>query len=211
MPLDIAVIPKEVSVNFGDEMRARVAGDSKLFAIHQHGYAHQNHEREDRKCEFGTARSKRQQLRDIAAGQQILTDFFDDLPLPIFTPPWNRCTNETVEVLCQLGFKILSRESKAEALNVTSLSEIPISIDWFAKRKRVALTREEIGALLANAITTQGEVGIMLHHALMDREERERLSELFELFAQYGQIEKHSIWSLFRASQTDVASFAHVN
>ena len=210
-PLDIAVIPKEVSVKFAESMRRRVLAKPDLVAIHQHGYEHVNHEWENRKCEFGAARSKRQQLQDIADGQRILSHFFDDLPQPIFTPPWNRCTDETSEALCQLGFKILSRESKAEPLKATNLKEIPISIDWFAKRKGIAFTRDEIGLVLANAISAQDQIGIMLHHALMDERERRLLTDMFELFAKFDRIETHSIWSLFAASQKDVASFAQVN
>ena len=37
-------------------------------AVHQHGFAHENHEPQGRKCEFGPSRSRVAQRRDIAAG-----------------------------------------------------------------------------------------------------------------------------------------------
>ena len=208
MPLDLAVIPKAVSVKFANKLRGRIAAQPSLFAIHQHGYAHLNHETENRKCEFGAARNKAQQFRDIADGQKILSIFFDELPQPIFTPPWNRCTLETGEVLRELGFKILSRESKAKPLQIEHLEEIPVSIDWFAKRKGVALKREEIGEILAEKIAAETQFGIMFHHAVMDATERKFTSEMFALFTQFQQIERHSIWSLSGASNKSVKSFA---
>ena len=45
---------------------------SRASALHQHGLAHVNHEREGRKCEFGPARAAAAQRRDIAAGRARL-------------------------------------------------------------------------------------------------------------------------------------------
>ena len=208
MPLDLAVIPKAVSAEFADKLRGRISLKPNLFAIHQHGYTHLNHEITKRKCEFGAARNKTQQYRDIADGQQILSIFFDELPHPIFTPPWNRCTPETGGVLSELGFKILSRESQVAPLQIPNLEEISVSIDWFAKRKGVAFSREEIGAMLAEKIASESQFGIMFHHALMDAAERKFASEMFEIFAQFPQIETHSIWSLSGAEKKGVKRFA---
>ena len=40
--------------------------------MHQHGYAHVNHEPEGRKCQFGASRSAAEQSDDIAAGRELL-------------------------------------------------------------------------------------------------------------------------------------------
>lgn len=32
---------------------------------------------------------------------------------PIFTPPWNRCTEQTAAALANLGFQVLSRDHTA--------------------------------------------------------------------------------------------------
>jgi predicted glycosyltransferase len=211
MPLDLAVIPKAVSSQFAADLRRRIDSSPHLFAVHQHGYAHLNHEITNRKCEFGAARNKAQQFRDIADGKKILSVFFDDLPQPIFTPPWNRCLTETGEILRELGFKILSRESKAAPLKIKNLEEIPVSIDWFAKRKGVALTRAEIGEKLAREIAGKDTVGVMFHHAVTDASERAMVSEMLALFAEFPNIEKHSIYSLSSASRTEMKSSAQVS
>lgn len=198
LPLDMAVIPKEVSPAFAGELTLRLNLKPNLFSIHQHGFAHISHEREGRKCEFGKARNKSQQFFDIAKGRRILADFFDTLPQPIFTPPWNRCTKETGESLRELGFKILSRETGAEPLSIAGLTEIPVSVDWFAKRKGIPLNRDEIGELTEKTIRENDVIGIMLHHALMNEIEREFLGEMLEIFSRCPTVESSSMWSLYQ-------------
>lgn len=210
VPLDIAVIPKAVSTEFAEKLRERISRSHGLFNLHQHGYSHVNHERENRKCEFGPARNKRHQFEDIAKGQKILATLFDGLTQPIFTPPWNRCLSETVAALNQLGFKVLSRESRAETLRLDGLREVPVSIDWFAKRKGISLTRRQIGMMIADQLSSRNEIGIMLHHAQMDESERGHLRDLLALFTKFGPVETHSIWSLFEASPKVQRSFAQV-
>ena len=58
--------------------------------VHQHGFAHVNHEPEGRKCEFGVNRSPQRQREDISRGRDLLRGWFGDVP-SVFTPPWNRC------------------------------------------------------------------------------------------------------------------------
>src|SRR4051794_33505250 len=50
LPLDLAVIPAELSARLASALVARDVG------LHQHGYSHANHEVEGRKCEFGPGR-----------------------------------------------------------------------------------------------------------------------------------------------------------
>lgn len=207
-PLDVAVIPREITTKAALRLAAIVRENPKLFAVHQHGFAHTNHETVSRKCEFGPARSKSEQLRDIAKGKSILHDLFGNLSQPIFTPPWNRCTGETYEALTELGFKVISREDEAKPLALDGLAEISISFNWFAKYKDITLSRMQAGKLLAHSIMTKKSVGIMLHHALMDKEELKALSSLLNLFSKFKHVEKHLIWSVY--DQMRKGSAAHV-
>lgn len=186
VPIDLAVIPRVVSRETASRLRKIVETDANQVAIHQHGYAHINHEQNGRKCEFGETRSRDQQLTDIRGGRDLLQDLFGPVIDPIFTPPWNRCTATTMEGLREAGVTVLSRDVTAAALPLHGLVELPVSIDWFARRKGVRLTRAELGEALA-AATLQGPVGVMLHHAIMDEEERDRLGELLELLARHSQ------------------------
>lgn len=182
IPIDLAVIPKAIS-----EITAKRLSKRKI-SIHQHGYAHLNHEQIGRKCEFGESRSRELQLADIAAGKQMLTELFGPAVEPIFTPPWNRCTATTTDCLRELGFTVLSRDLTASPLPVADLTELPVSVDWFAQRKKVPLRPVEIGQLLAAATAAQTPVGVMLHHAIMNEAERERLGELLKLLSSHSQV-----------------------
>jgi len=184
MPIDLAVIPRSISRETAVRLRKLVAERSEHVSVHQHGYAHVNHEQTGRKCEFGDSRPSELQHADIAAGKELLNDLLGPITDSIFTPPWNRCNSATAACLKQEGFELLSRDITAKQLDVT---ELPVSIDWFGHRKGVRLTLAEIGASLSAAASSRTPVGVMLHHALMDDEEREKLVELLKLLASSSQ------------------------
>jgi predicted deacetylase len=163
LPLDLAVIPLELDRGLAAELLARMRGTG--VRLHQHGYAHVNHEPAGRKCEFGPSRSAAAQARDIEAGRRRLRELLGDAAEPIFTPPWNRCTVGTGRRLAALGFRLLSREWRATPLGIPGLAELPVRIDW------VRLAPEVRGARLAEAIRAGGPVGLMFHHAVMERGE----------------------------------------
>lgn len=187
LPLDLAAIPTAISPRTAARLQTLVERDLGKLSIHQHGYAHLNHEQTGRKCEFGETRSRELQLADIEAGKDRLNDLFGPMAEPIFTPPWNRCTADTAACLRDAGFKLLSRDTTAPQLKTDGLAELPVSIDWFAKRKKVRLTPEEIGSSFSTAATACSRVGVMLHHALMNEEERARLGELLRLISTHSQ------------------------
>jgi hypothetical protein len=176
LPVDLAVIPRALSVELAGELAGRPVG------LHQHGLAHVNHEPDGvRRHEFGPSRDYAQQRRDIDEGRRLLEDRLDERLQPIFTPPWNRCTADTGRCLAELGFAVLSRESRAEPLGVPGLRELPVSVDW------VRLTPEGLDAALAAAIGAGGPVGVMFHHAEMGRAEIGRAAELLDLLAGHPQ------------------------
>jgi predicted deacetylase len=181
LPIDLAVIPRALTPPLAE----RLLGRRQRIDFHQHGYAHMNHEPVGRKCEFGAARGVAEQRADIAHGRECLQALFGARLQPIFTPPWNRCTRQTGECLRELGFVVLSRDASASALDVAGLVEVPITFDWFAKRKGAALSLAERGALLTGQIATSSRVGIMLHHAQMAAEDLTCLRELLEVLANH--------------------------
>jgi predicted deacetylase len=184
LPVDVAAIPCALTPTLAAELRTRIAAAPDTLAVHQHGFAHFNHEPEGRKCEFGDARSHVLQRRDIELGRRLLRDLHG-LPVGrIFTPPWNRCSGVTGECLRRAGFRVLSRDVTAQPLNIAGLHELPVTVDWFARRKGVRLERGALGTLLANAVAKSASpVGIMFHHALMDAEEFRCAGELCALLA----------------------------
>lgn len=189
VPIDLAVIPKSMSVATGDRLRTLVERNREFVSVHQHGYAHVNHETTGRKCEFGATRTRDLQLADINHGRQLLHDLFGESLDATFTPPWNRCTPITTGCLREAGFEVLSRDVTAIPLDAQGLTELPVAIDWFAHRKGLRLTAAELGQALGTAASSKTPVGVMLHHAVMDEEERSRLGELLTLLASHSQAE----------------------
>jgi hypothetical protein len=187
LPVDLAVIPAELTAGLARDLHSRATSSPGRVGFHQHGFAHVNHEPEGRKYEFGPARSGRQQRQDIAEGSRRLAELLGPAAESIFTPPWNRCTEETGQCLAELGFAVLSREAKAIPLAVPGLAELPVNVDWFAHRKQVRLSRAEFGELVATKVTDGGPVGVMFHHAVMDADEQAAAGALLALVADHPQ------------------------
>jgi hypothetical protein len=189
MPIDVAAIPRAVTGALASELRSRVAAAPERLAVHQHGFAHLNHEREGRKCEFGPSRPRALQRQDVETGRRILSEVHGLQAGAVFTPPWNRCTEETGEALRASGFRVLSRDVTARPLGVEGLYELPVRVDWFARRKGVRLSLEELGVSLAEAAggaAAASPVGVMFHHELMDDDELTRAGELLALLAAHA-------------------------
>jgi hypothetical protein len=182
LPLDLAVIPAELT----PELAARLADGHA--GLHQHGFAHTNHQLEGRKCEFGSDRSREAQRADIAAGQERLRSLLGPRVDPFFTPPWNRCMPYTGEVLVELGFSLLSREHRAEPLGL--LPELPVHLDV------ARLSPGELDTRFASHVRDGGPIGVMFHHGVMDEEAMRRASELLALLAGHERVRPRAMRDL---------------
>jgi hypothetical protein len=187
VPLDIAAIPNVLTTELADEICTLHAQSPALLGVHQHGFAHTNHEVSGRKCEFGASRVYRDQYRDIKRGKIQLEALLGSVLDPIFTPPWNRCTETTAACLSELGFRVLSRDETASSFGLSNLKELPISIDWFAKKKGERLSFQSLGSLIAKTVKQTQQVGIMLHHELMNADERHHFNDLLFLLSTHRQ------------------------
>lgn len=195
LPADLAVIPEALTPADAAELRGVAA--SMSLGLHQHGFAHENHEPEGRKQEFGPSRHPDLQRRDIALGRAVLMNRLGDVLDPVFTPPWNRCTLDTAGCLAELGYAALSRDATASPRQAL-LPELPVTVDWFAKRKGVRLTREEVGARFAAELSEERPLGMMLHHAVMDDEELHAFLELASLLGTSPAVRPVRMVSLLR-------------
>lgn len=205
LPIDVAAIPLTMNASLASELHSRIAAAPERVAVHQHGFAHRNHEPEGRKCEFGPARASELQRQDIELGRRILSEVHGLNVSGVFTPPWNRCTEATGEALRESGFRVLSRDATARPLGVAGLYELPVRFDWFARRKGVRLSVEESGALLAEAASAHASpVGVMFHHELMSDDELTRAGELLALLAAHPSARCRLMSSLANVtSETD--------
>jgi len=204
VPIDVAMIPQATHAPLAASLGARMQARPQLLGVHQHGFAHANHETIERKCEFGAARGLAAQHADLVAGRERLRELFGARVDAIFTPPWNRCSAGTPALLAELGFEALSRDRGAPVQH--ALPEIAIDLDW-SKQRRLALAagedlRERLGRELARCIARHGCVGVMLHHAEMQAEELTLLAELLAALKSHPRAH----WRPMRDVLRDVSS-----
>ena len=180
VPIDLAVIPAALTPALAAALLQRMAQQGRGgIGVHQHGFAHVNHEVEGRKCEFCASRDYAAQRESIESGHELLIGAFGTLADHIFTPPWNRCTADTAKVLQDLGFDALSRDVTARPLAGTSIAQIPVAVDWCKLRPPGAGT-QALAERIADALATE-RCGIMLHHAVMDGADLDLLDSLLPL------------------------------
>jgi len=175
VPVDLAIIPQALSPAGAAALAARTGRRRGGIGLHMHGFAHENHEPTGKKCEFGPARDVAMQRRDLETGRRRLQELLGEQVDPIFTPPWNRCTAETARQLVEVGFRAISRDAGELRFRMPALLEIPISVDWL---RRGPDGLAGVASRLAATIRSAAPVGVMLHHALLDDEERRLLGEL---------------------------------
>ena len=185
VPLDVAAIPQALGRGMARELVARGV------PVHQHGLAHVNHEPDGRRHEFGPSRVAEVQRADIEAGRTLLAERIGSVE-PIFTPPWNRCTRDTALCLAELGFAVLSRESRAERFGVPGLVELPVSLDW---------CRLSPDALAQGFAAAAAPIGVMFHHAEMDDDDMDRADELLALVAGHERAVARPMMAIVRGSR----------
>lgn len=180
--VDLAVIPDALD----DAIAADLVGwaEGGDVRLHQHGRSHANHQREGRKCELGPARSRHDQQLDLVEGARRLARHLGPHVDPVFTPPWNRCTSVTAELLAELGWRVLSRDHTAEPFGRPDLAEIPVTFDWFGRSGGEPWGPTERAERIASSLTGgHGPTGIMLHHAVTDDENLASVEQVFTLLA----------------------------
>jgi len=201
LPLDIAVIPQEMNRDSVSLISKWINDEYSKVHIHQHGYTHENHQQQGRGCEFGSDRDYEQQYNDISRGLAQLQRHFGNAVDPVFTPPWNRCTDDTVAALKKSHFKYLSRISGSTPLDALNsdghgLSTLDVDVDWLKKTKGERLDDQALMAyttkILTSRLDTRTEedicVGIMLHHEHTHEQEYQLLDKLVEVLRESSNV-----------------------
>jgi len=195
-PLDIAVIPAAAGTALAACLLERKRCGAIRLGLHQHGCSHLNHEASGRKCEFGASRTRVQQFDDIEAGMARLQRLFGEAIDPIFTPPWNRCTDDTLAALEKLGFATLSRNRGASPDARGRLQELDVHVDWMRHRLATGPDYCAIVDALVGSLRHDEPVGIMLHHAVMTDCDFHALSELLSLMGSQPRVSLRSMSEL---------------
>ena len=201
-PIAVAAIPLAIHSRLAADLRALVTAPATVVSLHQHGFAHVNHEATGRKSEFGPSRSRDLQRRDVADGKQRLEDALGLPPSSMFTPPWNRCTTETAECLVELGFDLLSRDNTAEPLAIDGLRELGVHLDW-SGRHGARTGPAQWGDTIAGVVAANTTVGAMLHHACMSAEDRRFLTELLDVLTSHPRARLRSMVDIASESRPE--------
>jgi len=165
VPLCLAVVPVWMSRERWLKMSS-LFREEELWCWHQHGYAHKNYESSGKKNEFGSSRSMEEIRNDLQQGRDHLEAVLGDTFCPVFTPPWNRCSRVTLDLLADLNFQAVSR-----SIGVAPRSELPdfsINVDLHTGKEKDL--QPAMDQLLNDwkVGVEHGCLGIMLHHQRMN-------------------------------------------
>ncbi len=169
LPICLAVVPTWITEDRLTVLQQETGTGQEQWCWHQHGWLHRNYETVGKKQEFGSARSAELQFADLQKGKERLQKILGNSFAPFFTPPWNRCSGETLKALQKLQFQAVSRSKNATPLPPPGLSDLQVTIDLH--------TRKEADPVLClNKLLTEisqgiagGTGGIMIHHQRMNQ------------------------------------------
>jgi len=164
-------------------------------AVHQHGWAHVSHQRDGRRSEFGTARTPADKLRDLRKGRSVLSGLLEGAVEPFFTPPWNRCEDDTVPLLAEAGLTVLSCDVSAPRRDVPGVAEAPVRVDWARCWREGGPERLE--AELARALHELDEAGELCvpqyRRSPLTESERRVVLDCSDLLERRPDVDKHRL------------------
>ncbi len=167
-PLCAAVVPAWINLCRWEDICHRIQGKHHLFAWHQHGWIHRNHQSVGKKQEFGHGASYEQKRRAVVHGRNKLRAILGEHFLPVFTPPWNRLDLTTLHILKEHGFLAISRYRDDKLSSLPGLPDLFVNVDLHTRKEGSA--KAEWHGLLAelDQALASGVAGLMLHHQCMN-------------------------------------------
>ncbi len=184
-PLALATIPARLTRQRWEQAMSFASAAPSLWCWHQHGWRHANHSRKGKKFEFGQDRPYVEMERDIAKGMNRLREIAGGMFCPVFTPPWNRCGRNALEILQRLGFNAVSRSEGRKSPVPDGLLELNVNVDLHTRKEKDP--REGWNNLFAELETSLGRdlCGIMIHHQLMNDAAFRFLERLLQALADH--------------------------
>ncbi len=188
LPLCLATVPSWLNETRIQQLYQLTGANNPQWYWHQHGRVHRNFERAGKKQEFGPERSRDDIETSLVKGRERLEQFLDKDFHRVFTPPWNRCSSDTLQSLAELGFKAVSRSKGARPETPHNLPDFQVNVDLHTRKEvepQIALTHllTEIKESLAS-----GLCGIMIHHQRINGLALQVLDTLLELIKNDKQL-----------------------
>ncbi|UCD89869.1 MAG: polysaccharide deacetylase family protein [Desulfobacterales bacterium] len=168
MPLELSVVPAWLTRIRWEQVKKSGQKSPDLMCWHQHGWRHINHEKAGKKQEFGPNRSHDQIRKDIISGRDRLEELMKESFYPVFTPPWNRCSLTTLNLLKELGYYAVSRIKESRPPAPIGLVDFQTNVDLHT-RKGINPSKDldDLFTELSRAISS-GTCGVMIHHQRMN-------------------------------------------
>lgn len=190
-PLNLAVVPAWLTTARWEALQKAAGSTPQRWCWHQHGWRHVNHEQSGRKQEFGPVREPHQLRADILAGRRRLEKIMGADAAPFFTPPWNRCSAETLALLRALGYKAVSRNRQARPAPQPSLPDFAVNVDLHTRKEQSA--SDGWRCLLADIRQALSEkcCGFMIHHQRMNAPAFDFLEHLLTAISGFPDISVH--------------------
>lgn len=168
VPLSLAVVPAALTRKRWQYLKGFEKKNPSRWCWHQHGWRHVNHESEGKNQEFGGGRTVSEIKRDLVRGKERLEMLMEDRFYPVFTPPWNRCSSGTLELIKELGYAAVSRSRGSKTPLPGGLPDYFVNVDLHTRReKHPAEAWDNLFAELKQAIASN-HCGIMIHHRMMN-------------------------------------------
>lgn len=167
VPLSLAVVPAWLTGPRWKQLKRLGKKAPSLWCWHQHGWRHINHESKGKKQEFGQSRSPSQIKRDLTRGKRRLEIIMEKDFYPVFTPPWNRCSDITLKTLRELNYRAVSRD-KGSLPPSEGIADFQVSVDLHTRKE------PDPSKCLNNLLTElkegliSGSCGVMIHTQRMN-------------------------------------------
>jgi peptidoglycan/xylan/chitin deacetylase (PgdA/CDA1 family) len=168
VPLTLALVPAWLTATRWRRLLQISGRDPVLWGWVQHGWGHRNHAPQGKKEEFGPARPFDVKRRDLLRGFERLSSLVGEALPPVFVPPWNRCDEETLTALRDLGFQAISRSLGARPAAPPGLPDYPVAVDLHTRTEEngeagLLALLEELSEGLSRPLC-----GVMIHHQRMN-------------------------------------------
>jgi len=189
VPLCLAVVPAWLTGRRWQYLNGLGAKESSLWCWHQHGWRHVNHEIDGKKQEFGASRNRLDIKRDLMQGKRRLEDLMEAEFFPVFTPPWNRCSLSTLQVLRDLGYVAVSRSRGSRPKVAGELTDFFVNVDLHTRKEwEPTLGWRNLFNELQQAIPSD-RCGIMIHHQRMNAAAFDFLEMLIGILVRHRELQ----------------------
>ncbi len=189
LPLCLATVPTWLTAKRLNELSLFMEPESSQWCWHLHGWLHRNFEVSGKKQEFGPSRNSDTISDILYKGRTRLKTLLGDNFHPVFTPPWNRCSQATLTSLAHLRFKAISRSAGARPEAPSVLPDFQVNVDLHTRKESLPQRGlENLLTELEKGIGS-GQCGIMIHHQRMNRRALHLLDLLLEIVGQDQRID----------------------